>query len=189
MPAYAKHCFDHTSVYRRLWLNTCSQYNVYLKSHAKDLQCNLNKTQPGSWSRIRWRLRMKQWTLLWTFDLLLVCNQSQGWQMVFLKNTGLAKFQGSHSLVFWAVLCVSQYRYFHKPFGISISQSKNSNSLALSLKNTSLTISHFQQKTLVSPSCKVSNLPFAFPNPEIERLKNNDKDVVAMLVEQTIEVN
>ena len=72
----------------------------------------------------------------------------------FLKNSGsrkiLVEFHGSRSLVFLVVMCVSQSRFLYE--GVSASQTTlNSRSRNLKSQN-------------VSPSRKVSHLPFATPN-------------------------
>ena len=64
----------------------------------------------------------------------------------------LVKFHGSR---FWAVLYISQSRCLCKAVLESRSWSRN-------LKTQKVLVS--QRKTLVSPSRKVSNLPFATPN-------------------------
>lgn len=87
----------------------------------------------------------------------------------FFKNSGsrkiLVEFHGSRSLVFWAGYVRLAVSFFirrclgvSKHFDVSVSQSKKSKCLGLA------------KKTLVSPSRKVSCLPFANPYISWRRL-------------------
>jgi len=76
----------------------------------------------------------------------------------FFKNSGsrkiLVEFHGSRSLGFWAVMCVSQCRFWYegvKHFEVSVSQSKKSKCLGLAEKNASLAVSQSLAFTIRHP--------------------------------------
>ena len=77
----------------------------------------------------------------------------------FFKNSGsrkiLVEFHGSHSLVFWVVMCGSQSRFLYE----GISESQNTlNSLSCYLKSQ-----NFSGSQRKNASLPVSHLPFATP--------------------------